>query len=456
MSSIAAWGREWLHRRPAYRRWQASSVRRWLQRAWECCQKHRFALLIPLILVYRLTLDLLYMTMISPLFAYSGFLMNLHPLFYSCTLLALLVFSPAVIQLQEKGTPSANIVTFLNYIYFIPLTSYCGCNWSGMNFFLTGLTYWGVLLLLELHLPVLCIKPFSTSHSRRIYLMLTVLAVAVVMYVSGRYAGFRLTFDIINVYGIRAEAAAYSLPRLISYALSMATNVLTVLLIYWLLRRKYAVCAALMVVYMFLFSIGGHKSIFFFLLVVLAAYFLFRPWMRQWLPALASAAALAALLEYCVIHSFYLVNLFFRRVMYVPVNLSKRYMDFFQENPLSLFRNGILRHFSFSNNYSASLAPLLGEANGWFNNANNGLLGDMFANMPTLLGLFIMPLVLVICFRLLDAAANHLPEKLVISICVYFAVSFSNTSWSTVLLSGGFLITCLLLYIFPKEEELSQ
>ena len=456
MSSIADWSRERLHRRPSYQRWQASHIRLWLRRAWEFCQRHRFAFLVLLVLAYRLMLDLLYMTVISPLYAYSGFLMNFHPLFYSCTLLALTVFLPAVVRLQEEGTPSANIVTFLNYIYFIPLTSYCGCNWSGMGFFLTGLAYWAVLLLIQFLLPVLSFKPFSGDHRRGTYMLLTVFAVGVVMYVSGRYAGFRLTFDIFDVYGIRAEAAAYSLPSLIAYALSMAGNVLAILLIYWLLRRKYMVCAVLVVVYMFLFSVAGHKSLFFFLLLVLAGYFFFRSWMRQWLPMLTSLAALAALIEYRFVHSFYLTSYMFRRVMYEPVNLSKRYMEFFQENPLSLFRSGILRFFSFSSNYSTSLAHLLGEVDGAFNAANNGMLGDMFANLPTLLGIFIMPLILVFCFRLLDAVATHLPEKLVISSCVYFAVSFSNTFWSTVLLSHGFLITCLLLYIFPKKEELSQ
>lgn len=456
MSSIADWGREWLHRCLVYQHWQASPVRRWLGLAWECCQKHRFAILIPLILAYRLVLDLLYMKVISPVYAYSGFLMNFNPLFYGCTLLALMVFSPAVVRLQEEGTPSSNIVTFLNYIYFIPLTSYCGCFWQGMVFFLTGLAYWAVLLLLQFHLPVLHFRPLSGDRRRGMYVLLTVFAVGVVMYVSGRYAGFRLTFDILDVYGIRTEAAAYSLPSLISYALSMAGNILAILLIYWLLRRKYVVCAVLVVVYMFLFSIAGHKSLFFFLLLVLASYFLFRPWMRQWLPALTSLAALAALIEYRFAHSVYLTNLFFRRVMYVPVALSKRYMDFFQENPLNLFRNNILRHFFFESNYSTGLAHLLGEVGGAFNAANNGMLGDMFANLPELLGLFIMPLILVGCFRLLDAVSWHLPEKMVISSCVYYAVAFANATWSTVLLSHGFLVTCLLLYIFPKEEGLSQ
>lgn len=427
-----------------------------LERLGRTLQKHRFALQIPLVLLYRLALDLLYVRVISPMYGYSGFLMNFHPLFYGCTLLVVIIFSPAIICLQEEGTPSANLITFLNYIYFIPLTSYCGCNWQDMAFFLVSLVYWTILLLFQFHLPVFRFKPLNSGHSQKIYLLLTVLSVALVMYVSGHYTGFRFILNIFDVYGIRAEAAAYSLPSLISYTLSMMGNVLAILLIYWLTRRKYAVCAVLAVVYLFLFSIAGHKSLFFFLLLIPTGYFLFRSWMRQWLPLLATIGTTAAILEYSLAHSFYLASYLFRRVMYLPVNLSKRYMDFFQENPLFLFRDSVMRYFSFDRNYSTNLGFLLGEVGGAFNSANNGLLGDMFANIPTPLGVLIMPLILIICFRLLDATSWHLPEKFVIPICVYFAVSFSNTSWSIVLLTHGFLITCLLLYIFPKKEGLLQ
>ena len=84
--------------------------------------------------------------------------------------------------------------------------------------------------------------------------------------------------------------------------------------------------------------------------------------------------------------------------------------------------------------------------------ANNGLLGDLFVNLPTSLGLILMPLLLVLCFRLLDMVSHGLPQKILISFCVYYAVSFINTSWSIVLLSHGFLFSCALLYVFPRKE----
>lgn len=458
MAGIAARGREWLYRRPSYQKWMASPLRRGLVRGQAFCQRNWFPLQILLIAAYRLSLDLLYSRVISPRYAYSGFFMNFHPLTYACTLLALLAFSPFIARLQEEGTPSANVVTVLNYLYFIPLTSYCGCCWQDMAFFLAALAYWTVLLLLQFHIPVLVLKPPGGKSAKLVFLLFTVLCVLLVMGVSGRYTGFRFTLSLWNVYDLRNEANTYSLPGMVSYALSMTGNVLAILLIYWLQRRRYLICAVLTVIFLFLFSIAGHKSLLFFLLIVLGCYFLFRPWMRRWLPVLAAPAVLLAVLEHRLARSMFLAGVIFRRTMYVPVKLSADYMAYFRDNPVTFFRNGILRRFlPFPDIYSTNIVYVIGAVNGDPDTAANcGLLGDLFTNLPFLLGLALMPLILVICFRLLDATARSLPEKLVISSCVYFAMSFSNTSWSTVLLSHGFLITCLLLYIFPKEEGLPQ
>lgn len=455
MSAVSTRLRGWLERRPVLQRWRSSALRRLLGRGAELCRRHMFLVQFLELLAYRLLLDVLYLKAIQPGYYYDGWERDLRPLTYALSLAALLAFAPPVIRLQEKRECSSSIVTVLNYVYFIPLTSYCGCKWTGLPFFLTALAYWAVLLLLQLRLPVLLPRPASVKSSRRLYALLTVFAVLLVMAVSGRYTGFRFTLNIFDVYGIREESAGYKLPGLVSYALSMAGNILAILLVYWLLRKKYITALLLVVVYLFLFSIGGHKSLFFFLLLVLACYYFYRPWMKRHLAGLAALAALLAILEKAVRRSILIAGLLFRRVMYVPVSLSEDYMSFFRENPLSFFRDGIMGRFSFQDVYSTNIARLIGEANGSYVGANNGLLGDLFANLPVLLGLLLMPLILVICFRLMDAASGRLPEKLTLSSCVYFAISFSNTSWSTVLLSHGFLLTCLLLYIFPKEEALS-
>jgi hypothetical protein len=207
------------------------------------------------------------------------------------------------------------------------------------------------------------------------------------------------------------------------------------------------------VVYLFLFSIAANKSIFFLLLLVLACHFLYRHWMYRWLPGLLTLGAAIAILEKKLIGSFNILSLFFRRMMYVPVNLSDKYFQYFQQNPQDLYREGLMSKFSFDPVYSTSIARIIGEFEGNpQTNANNGLLGDLFANLPTTMELILLPLILVICSRLLDASAKYAQEKLIIPICIYFAISFSNSVWSTVLLTHGFLAACILLYLFPEKE----
>ena len=438
-------------------KWHSSHLSKTLIEIETFFQQNYFLFQLALILLYRLSLDLLYIHVISPVYAYAGFLVNFQAAPYIFTLLTLSIFTPFIIQLQGKNTPSSDIVTILNYIYFIPLTSYCGCYYQGLSFFLIGMVYWAALLIFQFWIPTITLKSLSKNYSRGIYFLFTILCTLLILYVSGRYTGFRLTLDLSSVYDIREEASGYALPGIINYALSIAGSVLAILLLYWLHRHKYVMCITLSILYLFLFSIAGHKSLFFFLLLVLLCYFLFHSWMRRWLPALMVPFSLLAILEYFLTKGFFLAGYLFRRVMYVPVALSKNYMDYFQDNPLCFFRGGVLRHFSFSDIYSDNVSFIIGAATGEPGcNACNGLLGDMFSNLPVLLGLLLLPLILVICFRLLDATALQLPEKLVFSSCIYFAVSFSNTSWSTVLLTHGFLVTCFLLYIFPKEEDFSQ
>lgn len=417
-----------------------------------------FPLQILLVMTYRLALDYVYLTMICRIYAYDGYYADIQLPFYGASMLAVLAFSPFIVRLQDEPLPSARIVSFLSYIYFIPLTSYCGCGGANTSFFLTGMAYWAFLLLFQFQLPVLGLNALPVRHARQFYLALTVLASAFIMFISGRYTGFRFTLDFINVYEVRAEAAGYSMPGIVSYALSMMGIIMAILLLYRLNRKQYLAVAALVAVYLFLFSIGANKSLFFYLLLLLAGYFLYRPWMMRWVGALLTLFAGAAVLEEKIRGSFYLMTMFFRRSMFLVVRIGRECMEFFQENPISLFRDSILGKLpGISPVYTAGVPRIIGEFRGNLNeNANNGLLGDLFSNFPALLGVVLLPLILVVIFRLLDASAHKLPEKLTAATCVYFAVSFTNTSWSTVLLSHGFLIACLMFYFFPKEEKLSS
>lgn len=421
----------------------------------EACSAAPFVPQIILMLLYRICLDIVYVFLLSPKYAYSGFICEPKPLILVASYAIVFVLAPFAVELQNRELPSAKIVAIMHYLYFIPLTSYCALCDPKVSLLPIGTLYWMLLLLWEFKLPVLSLKPLAAKHSRLLFTLLSIFSAAVVLYVSGRYTGFRLTLDFINVYDIRAEAAAYSMPQLLSYLLSWQTILLSTEILYWLSERRYLPALGLVLVYLFYFSIGAHKSVFFFLLLVLAAFFFYRKWMLRWCAPLFMGVGILAFLENFLRDSVWICSLFIRRMMYIPVQLADHYQKFFSENPILYFRDGFLRHLGYENPYSLSIVRLLGEYEGNPSTyANNGLLGDLFANLPVTAGLLLMPLLLVLCFRLLDLTAGRNEERLYIPFCLFFANTFINSAWSTTLLSHGFLLSCLLLYIFPKRSAI--
>lgn len=407
-----------------------------------------------LLVGYRLALDVLYLKFISPFYGYVGFTTDLTPLRWVVSLLAVAVFTPWVVRLPNREGPSNTVVFLLSLLYFVPLTCYYGCRGASPGFFLAATLYWAVLLAAQYRLPVLRLRGLSGKYIPKLFNLLAVCSMALVFYVCARYTHFRLTLDFINVYGIRTEAATYSLPTLLSYGLSMLSFLLPFLLLYYLLRRKWVWAGALLVTCLFHFSIGAHKSFFFMILATLAAYALYRRWMLQWAPLELAAGAGVCLALRSTGLGLQLVSLFYRRFMFTPIRLSDCYHTFFSCSPLNLFRNGLLGKLGFDPVYSISIPRVIAQQMlQQATNANNGLVGDAFANLPGYVGIFLMPVVLVLTLRLLDAVSHRLDPRVTFVVCLYFSSSFMNTTWGTVLLSNGFLLACAVLYLFPRERE---
>ena len=257
----------------------------------------------------------------------------------------------------------------------------------------------------------------------------------------------------IEVYGIRSEADAYAIPVILEYVLSAMSVVLSILLLYWLQKKKYLIVVGLVVIFWLYYSISALKSVFMFLFLILACALVYRKWMLRWISGFLSLAVLMAFLEEKILGTTYLLFLLFYRMMMLPIQLAEEAALFFREHPLNLFRDGIMGKFSFESIYSTPIQKVLGEQSCYPESfANVGLLGDFFTNLPVVLGLVLLPLILVLCFRLLDLVSGNITPKILIAFCVFFAYGFSNMSWSTVLLTNGYLLACVLLYFFPKEE----
>ena len=421
------------------------------------CQRVSPLLQCGMILFYRLMLDLAYITVLSPNYSYGGFSTQIIPLIYALSWLILLVCLPICIGiLRQESRSSSVLVTIINVCYFIPMTSFLGCHGTTIEFLVVTWLYWLALLLLQWFIPSFTVQKIFFARAGTAFKVLTIAVVVLVIGVSGYYTGFRLHFNIIDVYDVRSEAAAYNIPTVLEYALSMMSIVLSILIIFWLQKRRWIVVAILAATYFLYFFFFFQKSVFFFLILTLACYFLYREWMYRILPAIMAAGVFICWVAQSVFDWIWPLSLFVRRLLYIPVSISQSYYEYFSVNPLNFFREGVLGRFGYDSIYSDRIVEVIGEYEGTFANANNGLIGDMCANLPLALGVLIMPLILVVCFRLLDVATTGLPKKLYFALCIYVAFGFINSSWSTVLLTTGFLAGCGLFYVFPLKETVKN
>lgn len=416
------------------------------------CEKNPFPIQVLFVLLYRLSLDLVYLWQLSPNYAYSNFTTDLYLPRYLLSLVVLIAFSPLVARLQQDEHPSSIMITLICYTYFIPLTSYCGCKGASLSFFLIAVFYCAWMIALQFCLPIFLLKPQENRFAKHVFPVLTVLFSLFVLYISGKYTGFRMFFDVINVYGVRAEAASYELSTAANYFLSFCTVVLSFAILYWLQKKNVILVFFLLFIYFLYYSIGAHKAVFLFMVLLLGCWFVYREWMLRWMGALLCITTITTGII-SAMGNLLPMSVFVRRMMILPVQISESYMNFFSQHTLNLFRDGFMGKASFSPIYTTTIPRIIGEFRGTpYSNCNNGLLGDLFANVPTALGLLLMPLILVLCFRLLDFVSKDRVQKLLFPICVLFAMSFINGSWSTALLSDGYLLACLLLYFFPRKE----
>ena len=147
------------------------------------------------------------------------------------------------------------------------------------------------------------------------------------------------------------------------------------------------------------------------------------------------------------------MSLIFRRQGILLAKLSEDYYRFFISHSTDLFRNSIMGKLGFNSIYSQEISKVIGNNyETQVVNCNNGLLADVWSGLG-LIGLIVMPVILILCFRFFDFVAHRVDSRLVISLAIYYAIIFMNTTWSTVLLTHGFFIMCVLMIIFPKENE---
>lgn len=403
--------------------------------------------------LFRISLDISYYFIISPVFSYEGFYvsLSLESYFYSW-LFYLLSFFFIDSLINDVG--DYFFVTFL-VSFFAPLTSMYGFSDSlsikpiVCSFILLAIVKFFLVVKYPQTLIISTVK-----NGKRIALTLCFVFVSFLVFWFF-LTGVTLNFNLMKVYDYRELNAEVSGGGVLSYTNAWTMQVFNIFLIaYCLLKRKFFYLSMFIGIQVFFFAASAHKSILFLPLLIIGVWFYFKKTNRAFIVPFSLTFIVTIVVLYTFFtDDFILSSLFIRRVFFTPANLTFSYFSFFENNDFIYWSNSFLSPL-LSYPYHLPLSKLIGESLGNPDmGANNGFLSTGYAHFGYL-GIVLYSILIALILRLINKLTReHYPSWLAIALCV---VPIRNIIISadllTVLLTHGLAMTIILLYLCRSKN----
>jgi hypothetical protein len=410
----------------------------------------RFAAMI---LLYKFLLDLSYQY-VAYAYSYQNFFYDDRTIWTQVLSWMMLICAlPAIKTVFEDKSASGNVISLLILFSVIPSITAIGFRSDyNSSYIILMSVFWVILYFTWLLIKPIYLRSASRLESRTFYGVTALILSGAVLTYSYINTGFRLHFDLIGVYDIRAEARGFVAPFPLNYLVSFADNILPVLAIYFFAKGKRILPLALLFVIFVNFSITGTKQLLFVPVLGFIGYFFLAGFGKaNYLIIGAIALAGLCLLESLALGSNTLTSLFTYRVLFIPTELHFSYFDYFQSHDFLIYSQSILKLFSDST--QENIQFLIGEyAIGEYTaRANNGLFSDAYMNLGVI-GVMVHPVLLAIFVRILDGAILGLPQRMAFVVVLYVAFVLVGMTLTAALFTSGLLFLILLLYSLPRDR----
>ena len=418
--------------------------------------------------IYRALLDYIYVKLLSPSWSYSGFTYDrpgMSKVFISW--IVIFIASFFCYKMSSIQRLSSIILQSLIYISFIPGVVFY--TYKNQDFFGLYCLYWLFLVIFFFLLNFRETKPIQFNINEKVLSYVVVFFFLFCFYIWARYAHFRIQVDVLDIYGLREEAANYSMSSIEQYIYASVQVCIPFLAVWALENRKYFTFVTSCLAQLFAFFSQGSKTTFFALIVGVLVHFFVGGIKSKgeeknsvikkgrMVPIILKGmiiAEIGSIVEFFLLKSSYLVDYLCRRILMLPNLLNCYYYDYFSKNEFDYFRNSILRVFGFSSPYSNTKIPYI-IGNNYFHSssmyANNGLFSDAYLNMG-IIGVVVLPFLIILLLRLFDKCMGKASLSLQIGATIYVVICLMGSSFFTNLFSHGFLLLALLFCFLNKDE----
>ena len=429
-------------------RFTSNEVNKPLIRRFQTCKKSIFkrsVFFLFLVFIYRICLDIIYIQCIAPFWEYYNLTYEPEIGMSVCSWLLLIAFSYFAISFLDKPDSLISCTGILFFfIRFIPFTSFIACKAHPVDFVLLECVYWLLIFFSLDKIKAIHIPRIQKSHV--LINCITIALVLTIVFISGRYTGFRLNFNLFNVYDLRAESWGFSMPSVLLYLWASASNVLPVILIYMIQKRKRLFSVFIVFIIFLNFSINGSKSTLFKMFFCFFFYFFMKKELVSKVPYLFVFLVITTLLEWWIGGSTLISTFIVRRVLYIPSLLDSLFYDYIQQIGPLYYQQG-----------DVNITFLIGEE--YFGRedmmANNGMFSDAFMNLGWI-GCFIYPFIYAFYIKICDCAFKGVNRQIIFFSGLLIVTTMGSSVFTTALLTHGILLLCLVVYLLPREVVKKQ
>jgi oligosaccharide repeat unit polymerase len=404
------------------------------------------------IVLYKVVLDLAYYFIISRVWSYAQFTLEINSLkLVESYLLLVIIF---ILMPKSREKLSNIMVWLLILLSYIPMLTIFAFMDEARVYMYAVTGFWLIVFLL-LHMPTVYFAPLRQSKIIR-YSLFICLGVVVLLLIY-EYLGLSFNLDLTKVYDIRREYVAAEIP-MIGYLVGVLAKIVNpTFFVLFLVKKKWVPAVLIIIFQLLLFSATGNRSYLFTLPIVLVLMWIVtRRNSFVYIGIGLAAVVFLGMLSYWLINDLNTISLLARRTLLVPAQISFFYYDFFSSHELVLLSNSSLGFFI---DYPYHLNPPHLIAETYFNQpemgANTGIWGDAYMNFG-LLGLALWGILLAIILKLVDSCSRRVDLRIGVAVIAMVVINLTNSGLLTNILTHGLWLALLLLYLLPKRDVIKE
>lgn len=403
-----------------------------------------------LILLIKLSMEIIYISNISVFYAYNGFYLSLNQfkLFESYFILFILF----MFMDKDERKFSSIVIRMLLLIMVIPTLSLYALK-DLPRIFLYFFSFSFLLTLILIRLPTIKLIKLKVNPTFGKMLLVVISLVTYVILLGLNGIPTLKALDLLSVYEIRSEVN-YG-PTFMGYFVNWQAKIINMFLFgFAFYYRKYFLMFFAFGLQVLLFLITGHKSFLFLPLFIFAVIYVVERRKMFTLSMLGILIVWAASYIYYLFNgSILYISLFVRRVFLVPAQNYFYYYDFFSENPFMYLSHSILKYF-VDKPYEMHIPNLIGQV--YYNNentwVNTGYLGDAYMNFG-FLGMILFSILLGFILLLIDSVSKMIPLAIVIATLLGGFFSLVDGALLTNLLTNGILVGIIILIFYSNVDS---